>query len=193
MFVLSETDIRMITITMSVGESLADLLKRSGNVITFNSGIWIIEEGSLQKRSLRHQEDKTSNITDNYSILNIYTKGDYFMGDSDMVIDYFALESTTIRQVQIDKVDPVKLLFQLDALEEYVHYTSYSDREDSKNNRIANFFTWIRKKLKRPNDEITHLLTQEEIGRMTGLHRTTVNRKLKMLHEEQVDSSNDYT
>lgn len=168
----------MTVITMSPGESLADLLKRSGNLISFNSGIWLLEKGSLQKRALKSDGSSEPNILDNYSIVNIYAQGDYFQGDSDMEIDYFALEESVISLVTIPEIDPVRLLFQLDSLEELMHQRSYSDREDKKKNKLPNFFAWACKKLNRSDEQIVALLSQEEIGKLMGLRRSTVNRKL---------------
>lgn len=166
----------MAVISMSAGESLADLLQRSGNLINFNSGIWLIQEGSLQKRALK-PNTTASNILDDYAIVNIYCQGDYFMGDSDMKIDYFALEDSIITQVNINQIDSAKLLFQLDSLEELIYCRSYNDRDETRL-KLPMFLTWICKKLQRSDSQVFNLLSQEEIGKLVGFKRQTVSRKL---------------
>lgn len=169
----------MPKITLSDGESLSKLLSKSGNILDISSGIWLVESGSLQKRACISADY----FTDEYTVINLYAAGDYFIGDSDLKVDYFALENTIISTVAISEIDPVKLLFQLDSLESLLFLNTYHlETPDNTKGKVHNFLVWASKKLNRNIADITRLLTQEEIGKLLNLSRLTVHRKLKMIN-----------
>lgn len=168
----------MPKVTLSDGESLSRLLSKAGNPFDITSGIWLVESGSLQKRACIDSD----NVIDEYTVINLYAAGDYFIGDSDLLIDYFALEETVISNISISEIDPVKLLFQLDSLESLLFLNAYHlETPENTKGKIHNFLVWASKKLNKNIADITNLLTQEEIGKLLNLSRLTVHRKLKMI------------
>jgi hypothetical protein len=156
-------------IKLQKGDSLRQYLKEFD--VDIKCGIWILAEGSLQKRALSKD--------DIYTVLNLYAVGDYFIGDSDLFIDYIALEYSIINWVQLSDIDPVKVLFQLDDLEQLHWLNSFKLEEEQKaNNRIELFVSWASRKLHKSIRDIPKILSQDVISKLTGVNRVTVNRKI---------------
>jgi CRP-like cAMP-binding protein len=164
----------MPKIVLSKGESLLKLMHKAGLIVDTFTGIWLLEKGSLQK---------IANKDSDYSILNIYAQGDYLMGDSDLAIDYIAIEDSIIVNVSLTELDPMQILYQLDAIEElmFVNSFKFEEADVHESGRLSRFFDWAGKRLGRKQRSIPYFLSQADIGKLVGANRVTVNRKLQSI------------
>lgn len=170
----------MSTIFLNRGESLVKLMIKTGLIVDSFTGIWLVENGSLQKVANKEISAKTKNISNTYAVLNFYSKGDYFMGDSDLCIDYIAIEDARVSQVSLVDIDPVQLLYQLDAIEELAYVNSFKlEDETNLQGRISKFLAWASKRLGKQKLAIPELINQTDIGKMVGVTRVTANKKLQ--------------
>jgi hypothetical protein len=169
-------------IRLQKGESLRQYLTDID--VHIKCGIWVLEEGSLQKRAISKD--------DSYTVLNLYAVDDYFIGDSDLFIDYVALEYSVIRSVGISDIDPVKVLFQLDDLEQLNWLNSFKLQEKNQsNNRIDLFVNWASRKLHKSVMEVPKVLSQDVISKLTGVNRVTVNRKITVRRTSTAKNTQD--
>lgn len=168
----------MPSVTLSKGESLVKLLSKVGLIVDTFTGIWLLEKGSLQKIASKNPDT-------NYSVLNIYSQGDYLMGDSDLNIDYVAIEDSLITQVSLNEIDPIQLLYQIDSIEGLVYVNSFKLEEDNiKNTRFVKFLIWAGRRLGKSCYLVPSLLNQSDMGSLIGATRVTVNRKLQQVRKQ---------
>lgn len=170
----------MPNIVLSKGESMLKLMIKAGLVIDTLNGLWFLKKGSLQKIANKDNSN-------DYAIINIYSQGDYLMGDSDLNIDYIAMEDSVILEVSLNEIDPIQLMFQLDAVEELMFVNSFKFEEDSlsdiciKTGRFYRFLSWLSKRLGRHKVSIPEILNQTDMGKLVGATRVTVNRKIQVI------------
>jgi CRP-like cAMP-binding protein len=170
----------MPTIKLSKGESLVKLMVNAGLAIDSLTGIWFIQKGSLQKVAINEESDQV-----NYRVvLNIYSQGDYFMGDSDLFIDYIAIEDADISEISLSEIDPMQLLYQLDAIEELRFVNSHKlEGSFNQHGKINKFLDWASKRLSKEKSIVLSLISQSTIGQLVGVTRITTNKKLKEIRK----------
>jgi CRP-like cAMP-binding protein len=170
----------MATIKLSKGESLVKLMVNAGLAVDSLTGIWFIEKGSLQKVAINEESDQL-----NYRVaLNLYSQGDYFMGDSDLFVDYIAIEDAEISEISLSEIDPMQLLYQLDAIEELRFVNSHKlEGSSNQHGKINKFLDWASKRLSKEKSTVLDLINQSTIGQMVGVTRITTNKKLKEIRK----------
>jgi CRP-like cAMP-binding protein len=170
----------MPNIKLNKGESLVKLMVSAGLVIDSLTGIWFIAKGSLQKVAINEDTDQLNHRV----VLNLYSQGDYFMGDSDLSIDYIAIENAEISEISLSEIDPMQLLYQLDAIEE-LRFVNAHKLEDESNHqgKMNKFLDWASKRLSKEKTTVLSLINQATIGQLVGITRITTNKKLKEIRK----------